>query len=154
MKLNVPATWTFLTTQNTAIIETNEEYVLSDSGRTVIIRSFQREHEGFYRATTTTNSHFMFYIRLVQSSVEEAVIQYVFYGSRVKLVPRESTLLSKWYKKDQDGVVFPVVQSDSGLQSDGNSLVILEVSSFSEGRFQFSKEFDYKLAVQFNRFSP
>ena len=74
----------------------------------------------------------MFYIRLVQRSVEE-VILYVFYGSRVRLVPRESTLLSKWYSKDEDGVVFPVTLNEQGLQSDGNSLVILEVSSFTEG---------------------
>jgi hypothetical protein len=130
--LDLPASWTFLTTQNTAIIETDEDYILSNSGRTLIIRNFQREQEGFYRATTETNSHFMFYVRLVQSAVHEVVL-YVFYGSRVVLVPRESTLLSKWYKMDKDGVVFPVTQSGRELQSDGNSLVILEVSTFSEG---------------------
>ena len=75
----------------------------------------------------------MFYVRLVQGAVEEEVVLYAFFGSRVELVPRESSLLAKWYKQDVEGVVFPVTKSGPQLQSEGNSLVILEVSSFTEG---------------------
>ena len=75
----------------------------------------------------------MFYVRLVQGAVEEELVLYAFFGSRVQLVPRESSLLAKWYKQDVEGVVFPVTKSGPQLQSEGNSLVILEVSSFTEG---------------------
>ena len=91
----------------------------------------------------------MFYIRLVLRSVEEVVL-YVFYGSRVRLVPRESTLLSKWYSKDENGVVFPVTQNGQGLQSDGNSLVILEVSSFTEGLSAFWALLKFYYILQFS----
>ncbi|KAL5267652.1 hypothetical protein ACHWQZ_G004633 [Mnemiopsis leidyi] len=143
LTLDLPASWTFLTSHNTIILQTSQDYLLSDSGRTLLIRNFQREQEGFYRATTDSNSHFMFYVRLVQGVVEEEVVLYAFFGSRVELVPRESALLPRWYRQDEEGVVFPVTKSGPQLQSEGNSLVILEVSTFTEGMYYVSNDNGY-----------
>ena len=71
LRLTAPATWTFLTAQTTVILQTDHMYILGE--RELVIRSFGREQEGFYRATTEAGSHLMFYVRMVQGQVEEEV---------------------------------------------------------------------------------